>query len=208
MEITREQILAAVPATNKDRVDDFVKVFNNWSEQFWIDTPLRMAHFLSQCWCESGALKALEENMNYSEDRLLQVFPKYFNSDNADIYAHRPEKIANRVYANRMGNGSEGSGDGWRYRGRGVIGITGYSNYKAYAESGFCVGDLIRHPEWLAKSPGAYKSAMWFWWKNKLNKWADNDDVRGVTRKVNGGYNGLASRTEYLRKFKKMFGIK
>lgn len=205
MKITRDQILAAVPITDRNRIDDFVKTFNEWSERFDIDTPFRIAHFCAQCWCESGALKAFEENMNYSETRLLQRFPKYFNVGNVHYYAHNPEKIANRVYANRMGNGSEGSGDGWRYRGRGCFQLTGYSNYKAYSESEFCVGDLLRHPEWLAKSPGAYKSAMWYWWKNRCNTLADKDDVRGVTKKVNGGYNGLADRTEYLRKFKKVF---
>ncbi len=208
MKITREQLLLAVPSTNRERVDEFVKVFNEWSDKFGITTPLRTAHFLAQCWHESGALKAIEENMNYSASRLLQVFPGYFNSGNVYLYARKPEKIANRVYANRMGNGSEGSGDGWRYRGRGVIGITGYSNYKDYAVSGFCVGDLMSHPEWLSKSPGAYKSAMWFWWKYKLNTYADRDDVRGVTKRVNGGYNGLDNRREFLGKFKKMFGLK
>lgn len=200
--------MSAVPATNKDCVDSFVKVFNEWSERFGITTPLRAAHFLAQCWHECGALKSFEENLNYSSRRLLQVFPKYFNSGNVEYYANRPEKIADRVYANRMGNGSEGSGDGWRYRGRGMIGITGYANYKAYAESEFCVGDLMRHPEWLSKSPGAYKSAMWFWWKNKLNTYADRDYVKAVTLRVNGGYNGLESRKEYLGKFKKVFGLK
>lgn len=206
MKITREQIMSAVPTTDGQRVDDFVRVFNEWNDKFGISTPLRVAHFLAQCWHECNELKALEENMNYSEIRLLQVFPKYFSKSNAYLYAYRPEKIANRVYANRMGNGSEGSGDGWRYRGRGMIGITGFANYKAYAFSGFCVGDLMRHPEWLAKSPGAYKSAMWFWWKNKLNTLADRDYVKSVTQRINGGYNGLESRKEYLAKFKEVLG--
>ena len=208
MKITREQIMTAAPSTNKERVDDFVKVFNEWSDMFGITTPLRAVHFLAQCWHECGALRAFEENLNYSGTRLLQVFPKYFNTGNVYLYAHKPEKIANRVYANRMGNGSEGSGDGWRYRGRGMIGTTGFSNYKSYAESGFCVGDLMRHPEWLAKSPGAYKSAMWFWCKNSLNFYADRDNVKAVTLRVNGGYNGLESRKAYLAKFKKVFGLK
>lgn len=207
MEISSVQILKAVPATSSERVDDFVRVFNEWSDDFGITTPLRAAHFLAQCWHECNCLKSLEENLNYSETRLIQVFPKYFTRKNAYLYAHKPEKIANRVYANRMGNGSEGSGDGWRYRGRGMICVTGRRNYLSYASSRFCVGDLMAHPEWLAKSPGAYKSAMWFWWKNRLNTYADRDYLQSVTYCVNGGYNGLASRQAYLAKFKKMFFI-
>lgn len=207
MKLTIEKIMTAVPASNSERVSEFVKVFNEWSDKFDITTPLRTAHFLAQCWHESSGLRAMEENLNYSESRLIQVFPKYFNVRNAYLYANRPEKIANRVYANRMGNGSEGSGDGWRYRGRGVFQLTGRSNYMAYAESPFCVGDLMRHPEWLTKSPGAYKSAMWFWWKNRLNNYADRDYVKAVTLRINGGYNGLESRKSYLAKFKEMLGV-
>lgn len=205
MQITESQILEAAPMTNRARLEEFVITFNKWGGKFEINTPLRVVHFLSQCWHESGALKATEENMNYSAKRLLEVFPKYFDVTRAQRYAGKPQMIANRVYANRMGNGNEASGDGWRFRGRGIIGTTGRSNYKEYADSGFCVGDLMSHPEWLAQSPGAYKSAMFFWWKNNCNKWADEDDVDGLTRRINGGYNGLSDRKRYLQAFKKVF---
>ena len=149
----------------------------------------------------------MEENLNYSADGLLRVFPKYFTKETAAQYACKPEKIANKVYANRMGNGNEASGDGWRFKGRGAIGTTGRDNYKDYADSEFCVGDLMSHPEWLAQSPGCYKSAMYFWWKNGLNQIADTDDVVKVTKRVNGGINGLAQRQYYYRMAKRVMGI-
>lgn len=207
MDITLEQITRAVPSVNRQRAAELVEVFNAWNEKFGITTPLRIAHLLSQIMHESGGLNTLQENLNYSAERLLVVFPKYFNKTNVNLYARNPQKIGNRVYANRMGNGSEGSGDGYRYRGRGVIQITGKNNYQAYQTSGFCSGDLMSHPEWLTQKPGAYKSAMWFWWKNGCNTLADKDDLKGVTRKINGGYNGLSQREAYVKAFKKVFGV-
>ena len=207
MQITIEQIKKIAPGAPDKAAGEFVDTFNKWSDKFGITTPLRAAHFISQCIHECAELKAFEENLNYSEKGLLKVFPKYFNAETAKQYARKPEKIANRVYANRMGNGNEASGDGWKYRGRGSIGLTGRSNYLAYSTSGFCIGDLIAHPEWLAKSPGCYKSAMWFWWKNGLNAIADTGDVNAVTKRVNGGYNGLDYRKKYLVRAKEALGI-
>ena len=206
MDITLEQITKAVPSINRQRAMELVEVFNAWNEKFGITTPLRIAHFLGQIMHESGGLNTLQENLNYSADRLLVVFPKYFNKTNVSLYARNPQKIGNRVYANRMGNGSEGSGDGYRYRGRGVLQITGKAGYEAYQKSGFCNGDLMSHPEWLAQKPGAYKSAMWFWWKYGCNTLADKDDIAAVTRKINGGYNGLSQREAYVKSLKKVFG--
>lgn len=207
MQITIEQIKKIAPGAPDKAAGEFVDTFNKWSDKFGITTPLRAAHFISQCVHECAELKAFEENLNYSEKGLLKVFPKYFNAATAKQYSRKPEKIANRVYANRMGNGNEASGDGWKYKGRGAIGLTGRSNYLAYSTSGFCIGDLIAHPEWLAKSPGCYKSAMWFWWKNGLNAIADTGDVNAVTKRVNGGYNGLDSRKKYLVRAKEALGI-
>lgn len=207
MQITIEQIKKIAPGAPDKAAGEFVDTFNKWSEKFGIITPLRAAYFISQCVHECAELKAFEENLNYSEKGLLRTFPKYFNSTTARQYARKPEAIANHVYANRMGNGGELSGDGWRFKGRGAIGLTGRSNYLAYSTSGFCVGDLMAHPEWLAKSPGCYKSAMWFWWRNGLNAIADTGDVNAVTRRVNGGYNGLESRKKYLARAKEALGI-
>lgn len=214
--ITVPQVMRAVPNANRVRVQELVDVFNQgWGEKFGISTPVRFIHWAAQLFHESACLNTFEENLNYSADRLLVVFPKYFNRTNVNDYARKPEKIANRVYANRMGNGSEASGDGWKYKGRGAIMITGKSQYQAYQTSGFCVGNLLAHPEWLAQKPGAYKSAMWFWMKTGLNQLADKDTcqrvldgeaiVKQITLKVNGGLNGLADRQYLYRKFRKEF---
>ena len=207
MIIVESQIRRIMPNVKEARVKEFVKCFNEWSDRFGISTPLRFVHFIAQIAHESGEFKSMEENLNYSADGLLRVFPKYFTKETAAQYARKPEKIANKVYANRMGNGNEASGDGWRFKGRGAIGTTGRDNYKAYADSEFCVGDLMNHPEWLAQSPGCYKSAMYFWWKNGLNQIADTDDVVKVTKRVNGGINGLAQRQYYYRMAKRVMGI-
>lgn len=208
MKITEQQLRRCVPSVNGTRVKELVAVMNEYGERFGINTPLRMAHALAQFFYESGELNHVVENLNYSADGLLKTFPKYFKTRaDALAYARKPEKIANRVYANRMGNGSEASGDGWRYRGRGIVQLTGKAQYQAYQNSGFCVGNLVAHPEWLEKSPGAYKSALWFWYKNGCNELADKDDLTAITRRINGGTNGLSTRGFYLRRFKKEFGI-
>jgi putative chitinase len=207
MMITEAQIRRIAYNVNRERVKEFTEVFNSWNEKFQINTPKRAAMFIAHCLHESSCLNRLEENLNYSASALMKTWPSRFNSATAAEYAYKPEKIANKVYANRMGNGSEQSGDGWRFRGRGAIGITGRNNYKAYATSGFCIGDLMSHPEWLAKSPGCYKSAMWFFWKNGLNDIADRGDNVAATKKINGGTLGLAERNYYYRRACKEFGV-
>lgn len=209
MKITEQQLRRAVPGVSAENLPGFVKTFNEYAEKFGINTPLRVVHFLAQVFHESDNLRRREENLNYSADGLLKVFPKYFKSrTEALAYAHKPQAIANRVYANRMGNGSEASGDGWRFKGRGYIGTTGRDNYKAYANSEFCKGDLMAHPEWLAKSPGDQKSAMFFWLKNNCNRFADADDVKGLTKRINGGMNGYDNRLSLTRKFKEVLDIR
>ena len=207
MKITAEQLKKAVPGVSTKNLPGFVESFNKWAEKFGVDTPLRVVHYLAQVFHESGNLSAREENLNYSAEGLLKVFPKYFNRSNVGMYARNPQKIANRVYANRMGNGSEASGDGYRYRGRGYLQTTGRANYRAYAGSEHCQGDLMAHPEWLATSPGDQKSSLYFWQRNNLNRYADADNINAVTRKINGGYNGLAERKRLLEAFKKVFGV-
>jgi len=163
------------------------------------DSRLRLAHFFAQVLHESGCLRFDMENLNYSSDALRKVFGKYFpTAEDADACARNPEKIANRVYANRMGNGNETSGDGWKYRGRGLIQLTGRSNYKAFAE---WVKDVrvMDEPD-LVSTEYAVHSAVFFWVRNDLNRLADNDDVVGVTTRINGGVNGLAHRRELLNK--------
>lgn len=217
MNISESQIRRIMPKAKNDNVQQFVKVFNQYSDAFGLTTKTRVCHFLGQVAWESGELSSVVENLNYSLDGLLKTFPKYFKTRfDAAAYARKPVQIANKVYANRMGNGSEQSGDGWRYRGRGLIQLTGKNNYKAYQNSGLCNGNLVEHPEWLAQYPGALKSAMWFWMANNLNEIADKDDgskikgdeiVKQITKRINGGYNGLAQRGYYTRVAKKVLCV-
>lgn len=163
------------------------------------ESRLRLAHFFAQVLHESGCMRFDMENLNYSSDALRKVFGKYFTTaEEADAYARKPEKIANRVYANRMGNGDEASGDGWKYRGRGLIQLTGRANYKAFAE---WIGDgrVMDEPD-LVCTEYAVHSAVFFWVTHDLNRLADDDDVVGLTKRINGGVNGLAHRRELLNK--------
>lgn len=169
-----------------------------------INTPLRLAHFFAQLEHESN-LKPVEENLNYSWQGLLKVFKKYFPTEElARSYHRQPERIANRVYANRMNNGNEATGDGWRYRGRGFIQITGKYNYAQLTQDTGI--DYLNNPELLLTEADSMISALWFWTKNNINQNADADDVRRVTRKINGGFNGLVHRMELTEKYKKVFG--
>lgn len=171
-------------------------------EKYNINTPLRLAHFLAQCAAESGNFTIVRENLNYSISGLLNTFKKYFKTTlEAAEYARQPERIANKVYANRMGNRSEQSGDGWKFRGRGYIQLTGHDNYTAFDKT--VADDLIANPDFVAtKYP--LESAGWFWNKNDLNKVADRDNVEAVTIIVNGGKNHLDIRTKNLLYYKKI----
>ena len=164
-----------------------------------INMPKRMAAFIAQCAHESGGFMVLKENLNYKAASLRKIFPKYFPTDElAQQYASKPNKqeaIASRIYANRMGNGDEASGDGYRYCGRGLIQLTGKSNYQAFADSlEMKVEDV---PEYLATFEGAAQSACWFWETNGLNKYADAGDILGLTKRINGGTIGLEDRKKH-----------
>ena len=166
---------------------------------YYVNTPLRVAHFFAQIEHESG-LKPISENLNYSADGLAKTFKKYFtNTTMANFYARNPEKIANRVYADRMGNGNEASGDGWRFRGRGFLQITGKNNYLVLAkDTGI---DCYNDPDLLLEEANAMISALWFWQKNKLNELADKNDIIGITKRINGGLNGIEHRKQLLKKY-------
>lgn len=160
--------------------------------RFNINTAGRKAAFIAQISHESGRFSRIEENLNYSADGLLKIFPRHFTADQAASYARKPQAIANRVYAGRMGNGAEVSGDGWRYRGRGLIQITGLNNYKA---CGNATGlSLVTNPDLLLGLAAAAMSAAWFWSSNGCNELADRDDFAGITKRINGGLNGQADR--------------
>lgn len=206
MELTIDILGQIMPfARRSGRAALYIDNIKKYMAAFNINTPLRMAHFLSQIAHESGELANVEENLNYRASTLLSVFPKYFNATTAAQYACKPNKIANRVYANRLGNGPETSGDGWKYRGRGLIQITGKTNYTAYKK--FCGYDVVSIPELLAKQPGCIRSACWFWQTHNLNKYADKNDLVGVTKAINGGTNGIEARRTYLQRALKAFGI-
>lgn len=162
---------------------------------YGITTKQRVAMFLAQTGHESANWNLLEENLYYSAAALLKVFPKYYKTQaaaNAD--AKKPSVIANKVYANRMGNGDTASGDGYRYRGRGILQITGKNNYAACSKALYGDDRLIAKPEILTTHDGALGSACWFWDRNKLNALADKGDVLAVTKVINGGRNGLEDR--------------
>jgi putative chitinase len=196
--LTSEQFIILFPRV-KDP-EDWVDSMNTVFPMYDINTPNRIAAFLAQCGHESGGWTVFEENLNYSAKGLLGVFKKYFpNESVANQYARKPEMIANRVYAGRMGNGSPESGDGWKYRGRGPIQLTGKSNYTSFAKA--MVDDwqsIIDNPELVSQDKEiALKSAIWFWNTNKLNQYADAGDIKTMTRIINGGYNGLDDRIHH-----------
>ena len=171
-------------------------------EKFQINTALRLAHFLAQCGHESGGFKAIQENLNYSADGLKKIFPKYFPGNLAESYARNPEKIASKVYGGRMGNGGEETKEGWKFRGRGYIQLTGKQNYTAFAQS---IGeDTVANPD-LVASKYPLASAAWFFSKNGLNSLADkgagDDVVTSVTKRVNGGTIGLADRIKHFKEY-------
>ena len=189
--------IGVIPA-NADRHLDGL---NEAMDSHGIDTPLRIAHFLAQVAHESMLMKTVTENLSYSADRLLKVFPKYFRPpDVANSYARKPERIANRVYANRMGNGDESSGDGYRYRGRGLIQLTGTNNYRAFSR--WISEDCLANPDLVANRFAAH-SAVFYWDSNGLNALADTDNLKAITRRVNGGLNGYDDRRNLLVKAKR-----
>lgn len=169
-----------------------------------ITTKNQVMCFLAQCGHESAEFNTLRENFNYSAEGLLRVFPKYFTPTLAQQYARKPDKIANRVYANRMGNGSEDSGDGFKYRGVGLIQLTFKSNILECSKAIFGDDRAVKNPEILMVKENAVKSACWFWNSNNLNTIADKLDVITLTKRINGGTIGLQERINLLKKIQKI----
>lgn len=176
-------------------------------EKNHIDTPKRIAAFIAQCAHESGGFSVTSENLNYSEKALNTVFGKYFirAGRSAAPYARNPEKIANIVYAGRMGNSSPG--DGWKYRGRGFIQLTGKNNYAKFQALN-SRGDVLANPDLVAEDMNlSVLTAVWYWNTNNLNKFADSGDHRGLTKAINGGFNGLDDRLAQTNKLYSLFGL-
>jgi putative chitinase len=185
-------VLLSLGVSSAD-ADKYLPFLNMTMVKRDINTPVRQAMFLSQLAHESGNFRFVVENLNYSADALRRVFGKYFPTEAlANEYARQPERIANRVYADRMGNGPEASGDGWKYRGRGLIQLTGKNNYASFSMQSD--NNALVDPDLVAQPELAVDSAGWFWTTNRLNQLADTGDVKAVTRRINGGFNGLADR--------------
>lgn len=185
----------------------WVDAMNEVFPKYGIDTPKRIASFVAQCGHESGGWRVFSENLNYSAKSLDAVFGKYFvrAGRDANEYARQPEKIANVVYANRMDNGDAESGDGWRYRGRGPIQLTGKANYAAFAAD--MDVDVLDNPDLVSEDKEvALMSAIWFWNKNKLNQYADSDDIKTMTKRINGGYIGLEDRIHHWKDALELLG--
>ena len=179
--------------TTPELAEKWVNALNETCEEFAIDTPFRIAGFLSNVAHESAGFKFVRENLNYSAASLMRVWPQRFPTvEIAQRYAMQPEKIANRAYADRMGNGDEASGDGSKFLGRGLIQLTGKNNYVAYSLA--CDNEALQHPEIVEQPKYAAESAGWFWNVNRLNTLADAQDIAGMCRRINGGYNGLDDR--------------
>ncbi len=199
MELTKEQLKQLLP--KNPYLDHWYDALSQLLPDYEINTPQRIAAFIAQCAHESAEFTALKENLNYRAPTLRKIFPKYFPDDaTANHYASLPNKqeaIANKVYANRMGNGDEASGDGFRYCGRGLIQLTGKDNYSWFAAS---IGITVEEAsEYLQTFEGAAQSACWFWETNNLNQWADKGDILTLTKRINGGTIGLDDRIKHYQ---------
>lgn len=192
--------------------DNILRTLSEAMLKYEINTPLRVSHFLSQMSHESAGFTRFQENLNYSSDGLAVVWPKRFSKDGkpndlAKRLHRKPEEIANTVYANRMGNGNESSGDGWLYRGRGLIQLTFKNNYSLYSELIFGDNRLVENPDLALEVQTACKIACKFWVMSGCNELADRDDLLAITKKINGGTNGYSHRLQLLNKAKKNIGI-
>lgn len=197
MELTKAQLAQLLP--NNPYIDHWFDALSKLLPDYSINTPQRIAAFMAQCAHESGGFTALKENLNYKPATLRKIFAKYFPDDaSANDYCSRPNKqeaIANKVYANRMGNGDEASGDGYRYCGRGLLQLTGKDNYSWFAASLSITPEEAA--EYLQTFEGAAQSACWFWETNNLNQFADQGDILTLTKRINGGTIGLDDRIKH-----------
>lgn len=192
MIITAQQLSKVFP--NNKNTQTLADILNKYMPKYNINTKDRIDGFLAECGHESNGFTVFVENLNYSADGLVKTFPKYFDAITSKKYARQPEKIANKVYANRLGNGSEISGDGWLYRGRGCIQITGKSQYQAYS---IAIGKTLSETvAFMSTTEGAIASGLWWWFHNGLNEIADTKNVITMTKKINGGLNGIVERQD------------
>lgn len=202
MQLTLELLQKIIPG-NKN-TQQWFDALSKLLPEYEINTSKRIAAFLAQSMHESANFTAIKENLNYRAETLTKIWPKYFPADVAAEYAHKPEKIANRAYANRMGNGPEESGDGYKFCGRGLFQLTGHDNYESFADSiEMSLDDL---PAYLETFEGCVQSACWFWEKNNLNDLADTGDITLMTKKINGGTLGLEDRIKHYNEILHLIG--
>ena len=203
MKITQDQFAQMSSVKDPTQQVQWVESINNICPKYGIDTPARMEMFMAQCAHESDGFTALVENLNYNTNALQTIFKKYFNSKQAAVYARQPEKIANIVYANRMGNGPTESGDGWKFRGRGVLQITGKNNYSKFATHlMLSLDDTVAY---LGTKDGAIEGACWFFKVNNLLHACDAKDVLAATKIINGGTIGKDDRVARYKKAEHLF---
>jgi putative chitinase len=203
MTITGKQLNDAGLVWDPSKADEIALNLNDAFELFEINTNERIAGFLSQVCHESDRFRLTVENLNYSAAGLLEVWPKRMTPELAAKLAHNPVAIGNHMYADRNGNGPESSGDGFKYRGRGDIQVTGKANYDAFGKA---VGEnFVANPDLVASTKYAVLSAAWFWETHGLNELADKKDIVGMTKRVNGGTNGLKQRTKFYEAACKVF---
>lgn len=200
--LTDDQLRQIMPGLPQTQRQQYLPHLQAAMDEFGVTTPLRAAAFLAQLAHESAQLTRFVENLNYSAKGLLATFGKYFTPALAAQYARQPERIANRVYANRLGNGPESSGDGWRYRGRGAIQITGRENYRTYGD--LLGADLVNNPDQAAAGAVTFRTAGAFWKSKGCNELADRQDFITITKRINGGTNGLPDRQQFYDRAKRV----
>jgi putative chitinase len=202
--LNKDQMYRFFSGTSRAVVDKYFDGLNKTCEKFEINNPRRVSMFMAQLSHESNGLQKNEEGLYYSVKRLLEVFPRYFKKINPANYAGNPQKFANYVYANRMGNGPENSGDGFKFHGRGLIQLTGEDNYERFArDMGMSINDAVSY---ITTPEGSCMSAGWFWSVNRLNQYADRRDIDGCSRVINGGSIGLDERRALYNKARVIFG--
>ena len=208
MELTKDQLKQLLP--KNPYIDHWYDALSKLLPDYEINTPQRIAAFIAQCSHESAGFTALKENLNYRPETLMKLFGSHFPGGMAEAqqYCSKPNKqeaIANRIYANRMGNGDEASGDGWKFCGRGLIQLTGRTNYSWFAASLHITPEQAE--EYLQTFEGAAQSACWFWETNNLNSLADAGDILNMTKKINGGTFGLQERTQHYQHALQVLGV-
>ena len=210
MDYTKIALALKINKENNLWAEEMAKVLPNYH----IDSNIRLVHFLAQICHESNYCLQLTENLNYTDVALLKLWPKYFNNDLASQYGRNnnhsanQEAIASIAYANRLGNGDVASKDGYKYRGRGLIQITGKANYQQLSQHLFGNNDLLTNPDLLSNDKEiCIKSAGWFWQKNNLNALADQENIVAITKIINGGQNGLQHRKQILQEMEKIFAV-